>query len=107
MELNFIHYESGATYSVDSANITKMTQMLGTTYDNLAELLTGLTCDSYADTTEGIVLDSEGDLEVARGDDFAEEYERCHAFHRILNGNLTDEECEQAWGEDFRATAEG
>ena len=107
MIIDFIHYESGAEYNLDTSKLKLIKDAIGTTYDDLAEILTGLTCDSYADTTEGLVLDSEGDIDVASGDDFAEEYNRCHAFHRILNGNLTDEQCEQAWRDDFAATAEG
>ena len=107
MTYSFIHYESGATYDLDTSKLQVIKDALGTTYDDLAELLTGLTCDSYADATEGLVLDSGGDIEVACGGDFAEEYARSLAFHRILNGNLTDEQCHEAWVRDFVATAEG
>jgi len=104
MTYNFAHYETGATYDLDSSKLQVIKDAIGTTYDDLAELLTGLTCDSYADDAEGLV--GYGTTAEAQEED-SDTYDRCRAFHRILNGNLTDEQCETAWLEDFNATAEG
>ena len=74
---------------------------LGIDGEALADMLTGLNCDSYADKIVEILQEGETIEEAIEYDE--EGYNTCKAYHRILNYNLTDEQCEQAWIESCEA----
>ena len=65
-------------------------------YNDLADILTGYNCDSYADATEELICEADGNIQAAIEYD-EETYNRVRAYHRILNGALSDEDCEDAW----------
>ena len=68
---------------------------LGVTGDDLADMLTGLNPDSYADKICDIL--SEGETIEAAIEYDSEGYETCRSYHRIMNWNFSDEQCEELW----------
>ena len=68
---------------------------LGVNGDELADILTGLNSDSYADKITDILSEGETIADAIEYD--PEGYEVCRSYHRIMNYNLTDEQCEAAW----------
>jgi len=104
MTYTFTHEDLGFTTELDQDKIVTLRNTLGISYDDLADLLTGYNCDTYADATEELANDSEGDVNEARDID-EDTYDRVRAYHRILNGNLSDDQCEESWLEAFQATA--
>ena len=68
---------------------------LGINGDELADMLTGLNSDSYADKITDILSEGETIADAIEYD--PEGYEVCRSYHRILNYNLTDDQCEKAW----------
>ena len=89
--------ETDIEMNLTHEQILTVKNTLGISGDELADMLTGLNCDSYADKICEILSEGEGILDAIEYDE--QGYETCRAYHRIMNYNLTDEQCEEAWVE--------
>ena len=99
--------ESGTSYTFTIEELRQLLKASGMSADEFADYATGFNCDSYADAAEELARAYDGDCERA-SEDYPSAYETCRTYHRILNlsTDLTCEQVQQAWEEDFRATAE-
>jgi len=100
MIYNFTHLETESEVTLDTDKLSLIKDAIGVCYDELADMLTGYNCDSYADATEELVNECDGDMNEALEYD-EETYNRVRAYHRIMNGHLSDDVCETAWKNDF------
>ena len=100
MEYTWTNLETDVEIVLTSEKMRGICDTLGIYPDQLADILTGYNCDSYADMAEEIATNCDGNATEALDYD-KETYERCRAYHRIMNISLTDEECEICWIEDF------
>ena len=87
--------ETDVEMNLTHDQILTVKNTLGINGDELADILTGLNSDSYADKICDILSESETLQEAIEYD--PEGYEVCRSYHRIMNYNLTDEQCEEAW----------
>ena len=85
----------GVEMNLDHDQILMVKNILGVSGDELADMLTGLNSDSYADKICDILAEGETIEEAIDYD--PEGYEVCRSYHRIMNFNLTDEQCEKEW----------
>ena len=96
------HEETDLEMNLTHDQILTVKNTLGVSGDDLADMLTGLNCDSYADKICDILNEGETIEEAIEYD--PEGYETCRSYHRIMNYNLTDEQCEEAWIESCNET---
>ncbi len=89
--------ETDIVMNLTHDQILTVKNTLGINGDELADMLTGLNCDSYADKIEEILSEGESIDEAIEYDE--DGYQTCRSYHRIMNYNLTDEQCEEAWVE--------
>ena len=104
MNYTWTHLETETTLDTTTEGLRASRSALGVDSDQLADLLTGYNCDSYADAAEELVEQSDGVPTEAIEYD-PDTYDRCRAYHRILNLHLDDATCEEYWLIDFTATA--
>ena len=95
MEFYIKHEETDCEMTLTSEQIITLKNTLGIDSTDLADILTSLNCDSYADKITEIL--SNGDTIDDAIEYDPEGYEVCRSYHRIMNCNLTDEQCEDAW----------
>ena len=91
MKYEFTNSETGLDLSLTSLEMISVLNTLKVSMVDLAEMLTGLTVDSYADLCDTLDPDETED----------DDYQLCRAFHRIINVNLIDVDCEDAWLESL------
>lgn len=87
--------ETDVVMNLTHDQILTVKNTLGVNGDELADMLTGLNSDSYADKICDILAEGETIEEAIEYD--PEGYEVCRSYHRIMNYNLTDEQCEEVW----------
>ena len=87
--------ETDIVMNLTHDQILTVKNTLGINGDELADMLTGLNSDSYADKIVEILSEGETIEEAIEYDE--EGYQTCRSYHRIMNYNLTDEQCEEAW----------
>ena len=94
--------ESGTSYTFTIEELRHYLKASGMSAEEFADYATGFTCDSYADATIDLAVEFNGDC-VEACDANYDLYETCRTYHRILNldSNLTCEQVQQAWEEDF------
>ena len=103
MTYSFTHIETESVFELSLGQIFQVRETLGISYDDLADLLTGYNCDSYADAVEELATSCNEVVDAIEYDE--ETYNRTRAYHRIMNGNQSDETCEESWLEAWEATA--
>ena len=96
------HEDTDLEMSVTHEKILTIRNTLGVMGDDLADILTTLNPDSYADKITDILSEGETIADAIEYD--PEGYETCRSYHRIMNCNLTDEQCEEAWIESCNET---
>ena len=89
------HEETDVEMNLTHDQILTVKNTLNVNGYELADMLTGLNSDSYADKITDILSEGETIADAIEYD--PEGYEVCRSYHRILNYNLTDEQCEEAW----------
>ena len=89
------HEETDRVMNLTHDQILNVMNTLGVNGDDLADILTSLNPDSYADKLEEILSEVDSVEEAIEYDE--EGYQTCRSYHRIMNYNLTDEQCEEAW----------
>ena len=99
------HLETDIQILMTSQDIEDAYNAIGIYPEQLADMLTGYNCDSYADDAEGLIDFCGGDVELAKEDD-EDTYNRCRAYHRLLNPTLDEETCEECWLKDFKRTSD-
>ena len=103
MTFHLTNQESGISYDFTVEELRQFLKASGMSAEDFADYATGFTCDSYADATVDLAEEFNGDC-VEACDGNRDLYETCRTYHRILNlnSNLTCEQVQQAWEEDFR-----
>ena len=89
------HEETDRVMNLTHEQILLTRNTLGVSGDDLADILTTLNPDSYADKICDILSEVDTIEEAIEYDE--EGYQTCRSYHRIMNSNLTDEQCEEVW----------
>jgi len=89
------HEETDLEMELTHEQILTVKNTLGVSGDDLADILTTLNPDSYADKICDILGEVDTIEDAIEYD--LEGYQTCRSYHRIMNYNLTDEQCEEVW----------
>ena len=96
------HEETDLEMNLTHDQILTVKNTLGVMGDDLADILTTLNPDSYSDKLEEILSEVDTVEEAIEYDE--EGYQTCRSYHRIMNWNFSDEECEKLWIESCNDT---
>jgi len=99
------HEETDLELNLTIEQILTTKEALGVSGDDLADILTTLNPDTYADKLEEILSEVESVEEAIEYDE--EGYYTCRSYHRILNWNFNNEECEELWLQSCEDTLNG
>ena len=89
------HEETDLEMNLTHEQILTVKNTLGVSGDDLADILTTLNPDTYADKICDILNEGESIEGAIEYDE--EGYQTCRSYHRIMNWNFSDEECEELW----------
>lgn len=103
MLIRFEHLTTEQEVTLDTDTLSTLRAALDTDWCHLADILTGYNCDSYADAAESLAYDYDGDIDELIETD-VDAYNSVFAYFRVMNGNLTDEQCVDAFAESFSET---
>ena len=99
------HEETDLVMNLTHDQILTTKNTLGVSGDDLADILTTLNPDSYADKICDILSEVDSVEEAIEYDE--EGYQTCRSYHRIMNWNFSDEECEKIWLESCEENLQG